>query len=106
MKLYQLARSTAPSACCCAAGCRSSLARHGRELRTRLAQRSALARRANQRRQARFGVARQNGLTTPVDAHAGVGEQSGNMGEMMDRAASFHARDLAGRMVHAPFEPI
>jgi general secretion pathway protein F len=38
----------------------------------------------------------EHGLTTPVALRMlAVGEQSGNMGEMMDRAASFHDEEIA-----------
>ena len=37
-----------------------------------------------------------NGLTTPVALRMlGVGEQSGNMGEMMDRIAAFHDEEIS-----------
>jgi general secretion pathway protein F len=50
-----------------------------------------------------------NGLTTPVALRMlAVGEQSGNMGEMMDRIASFHDEEIS-RWVEwftRMFEPI
>ena len=50
----------------------------------------------DQRGAQRVGVARGERLATPVAMRMlVVGEQGGNMGEMMDRAASFHDEELA-----------
>jgi general secretion pathway protein F len=98
MKLYQLARFYRTIGMLLRGGMPliASLDMGAELLHPALRGRLELARRAISEGKPVSASLDEHGLTTPVAMRMlGVGEQSGNMGEMMDRAASFHDEEIA-----------
>ena len=98
MKLYQLARFYRTIGMLLRGGMPliASLDMGAELLHPALRERLALARRAISEGKPVSASLDENGLTTPVAMRMlAVGEQSGNMGEMMDRAASFHDEEIS-----------
>jgi general secretion pathway protein F len=98
MKLYQLARFYRTIGMLLRGGMPliASLDMGAELLHPALRERLALARRAISEGKPVSASLDEHGLTTPVSMRMlAVGEQSGNMGEMMDRAASFHDEEIS-----------
>ena len=98
MKLYQLARFYRTIGMLLRGGMPliASLDMGAELLHPALRERLSLARRAISEGKPVSASLDEHGLTTPVALRMlAVGEQSGNMGEMMDRAASFHDEEIA-----------
>ena len=98
MKLYQLARFYRTIGMLLRGGMPliASLDMGAELLHPALRERLSLARRAISEGKPVSASLVEHGLTTPVALRMlAVGEQSGNMGEMMDRAASFHDEEIA-----------
>jgi general secretion pathway protein F len=98
MKLYQLARFYRTIGMLLRGGMPliASLDMGAELLHPALRERLALARRAISEGKPVAASFDENALTTPVALRMlAVGEQSGNMGEMMDRAASFHDEEIS-----------
>jgi general secretion pathway protein F len=98
MKLYQLARFYRTIGMLLRGGMPliASLDMGAELLHPALRERLAHARRAISEGKPVSASLEEHGLTTPVALRMlAVGEQSGNMGEMMDRAASFHDEEIA-----------
>ncbi len=97
MKIYQLARFYRTIGMLLRGGMPlvSALDMGGELLHAGLRERLALARRAISEGQSVSASMERNGLATPVALRMlAVGEQSGNMGEMMDRIAAFHDEEI------------
>jgi general secretion pathway protein F len=98
MKLYQLARFYRTIGMLLRGGMPliASLDMGAELLHPALRERLALARRAISEGKPVSASLDEHGLTTAVSLRMlAVGEQSGNMGEMMDRAAAFHDEEIA-----------
>ena len=98
MKLYQLARFYRTIGMLLRGGMPlvAALDMGGELLHPALRERLAAARRAISEGRQVSASMESNGLTTPVALRMlSVGEQSGNMGEMMDRIAAFHDEEIS-----------
>jgi len=98
LKLYQLARFYRTTGMLLRGGMPlvAALDMGAGLLHPALRERLAAARRAITEGRPVAASLEEHGLTTPVALRMlAVGERSGNMGEMMDRAASFHDDEIA-----------
>jgi general secretion pathway protein F len=98
MKVYQLARFYRTIGMLLRGGMPlvAALDMGGELLHPALRERLAAARRAISEGRQVSASMEANGLTTPVALRMlAVGEQSGNMGEMMDRIAAFHDEEIS-----------
>jgi general secretion pathway protein F len=98
MKVYQLARFYRTIGMLLRGGMPlvAALDMGGELLHPALRERLAAARRAISEGRQVSASMESNGLTTPVALRMlSVGEQSGNMGEMMDRIAAFHDEEIS-----------